>query len=185
MIWVWTCSLPVTTTNSAGNSVFAPIFGSFTDFLAVFMFITGTIVETVADIQKFAHRESKPKPLDILRSGVWKYSRHPNYFGEILLWWGIYLLCLPVTSLTGVYAVASPIFITWLLLFVSGIPLSEPTKEKKFVEAGEQAAYQEYIDSTSAVVPLPNDFYRSLPGFVKSTILMDFPIYRYKGVKTE
>lgn len=179
MIWVWVCSLPVTMVNCAGNSAFAPDFGLFSDFLGVAMFFVGLVVETLADSAKFAFRESKPKPLDILKEGVWKYSRHPNYFGEILLWWGVYLLCLPVSSKTGVYTVASPLFISWLLLFVSGIPLSEPPKEKKYVEAEKQPEYQDYIDSTSPLIPMPNETYRSIPGFIKSTFLFEFPLYRY------
>ena len=100
----------------------------------------------MADQQKFNHRFRVVKPADtasntapeatsprpkgpgpFLKSGLWKYSRQPNYFGEILLWWGMFILCLsavPGNSATYV-SILSPVFITVLLLFLSGIPLAE------------------------------------------------------------
>ncbi|KAI9295968.1 DUF1295-domain-containing protein [Neoconidiobolus thromboides FSU 785] len=179
MAWVWTVSLPVTVVNLEASYTPDPPLNLTTDILGILMFLAGLIIETISDIEKFMHRESKPKPTQILNSGLWKYSRHPNYFGEILLWWGIYVFSLPITSETGVLTISSPLFITLLLLFVSGIPLSEPNMEKKFIDAGKQSEYIEYIDKTSPLIPLPNMVYKSLPRWTKFA-LFEFPMYRYK-----
>ena len=79
-----------------------------------------------------------------MRSGLWKYSRHPNYFGEILIWWGLFL----ISAAFGRWyiAVISPLTITWLLIRVSGVPMLEEKYKNN-------PAYQEYIQTTNALVP--------------------------------
>jgi steroid 5-alpha reductase family enzyme len=85
-----------------------------------------------------------------IASGLWKYSRHPNYFGEILVWIGIYVFVF--SSLIGferLYALASPLFITFLLVFVSGLPQLEKGADKKW---GHLKAYREYKRRTSTLI---------------------------------
>lgn len=78
-----------------------------------------------------------------MRSGLWKYSRHPNYFGEVTQWWGIWIISLGVG---GWWAVVGPLTITLLILFVSGVPLLE----KKMAQKPE---FAEYKKRTSVLVP--------------------------------
>ena len=78
--------------------------------------------------------------------GLWKYSRHPNYFGEVTQWWGIWLISLP--SAYGIFGIIGPIMISILILFVSGIPLLE----KKYKG---RADFEEYKRKTSIFIPLP------------------------------
>ena len=78
--------------------------------------------------------------------GVWRFTRHPNYFGEVTMWWGVFLIA--VSSGNGVFAIISPLIITYLLLFVSGIPMLE-SKYKG------NAAYEAYQNKTSAFIPMP------------------------------
>ena len=87
-----------------------------------------------------------PKKGAVLRTGLWKYTRHPNYFGEVAMWWGLWLIVLPLHL--GFVAIVSPLAITLLILEVSGIPLLEKRYEKN-------VAYQDYKKVTSAFFPLP------------------------------
>ncbi|HWR90287.1 MAG TPA: DUF1295 domain-containing protein, partial [Dissulfurispiraceae bacterium] len=82
----------------------------------------------------------------VIMSGLWRYSRHPNYFGEVTLWWGIYLLAL--SSGNGLAALIGPITITFLILKVSGIPMLERKYEGN-------RDYEDYRRRTSAFFPLP------------------------------
>jgi steroid 5-alpha reductase family enzyme len=98
---------------------------------------------------------------------LWKYSRHPNYFGELLFWWGIFISAIQasdVTSPDAYYLLLSPLFITSLLFGLSGMPILEKTANERF---GKQSAYISYRQETSVLFPLPNFVYRSLPVVIK------------------
>ena len=81
-----------------------------------------------------------------MKSGLWAYTRHPNYFGESVMWWGVGFLA--ITHNFGIFALVSPILITYLLVFVSGVPLLE----KKY---SNNLEFQEYAEYTSKFIPLP------------------------------
>lgn len=128
-------------------SVFAEGY-SFTTltYLGLAIWSVGYFFEVVGDWQLDRFIRSKPAPGEILTSGLWKYSRHPNYFGEVTMWWGIWLM---VSALPfGYLALVSPLMITFLILKVSGIPMLE----KAFAN---NPAFQEYKKRTSAFFPLP------------------------------
>jgi len=115
------------------------------------IWVGGLILETVADIQKYTFKQNQLNKGKFMQSGIWKYSRHPNYFGEILCWVGIYVFVLPsLTNFQKIAALVSPIFIILLLLFVTGIPLLERSATKKW---GNQKKYQEYVRKTSILIP--------------------------------
>ena len=109
------------------------------------------MIESVADAQKsaFKARENRGR---FITSGLWRYSRHPNYFGEMLVWWGLFVFAVPFLDGAAFAVVIGPVFITLLLLFVSGIPLLERSAEAKY---GDDPAYREYKRGTSILVPLP------------------------------
>lgn len=112
----------------------------------------GLVVETVADGQKFVFKNDPKNGGKWIESGVWKYSRHPNYFGEMLVWWGIFVLTMPLQNGWSLLTIVGPVFITYLLLFVSGVP----TLEKKYDERyRNNKKYQEYKKRTSLIIPLP------------------------------
>ncbi len=120
------------------------------NLLGLFIWLSGLIIETVADAQKFKFKSNPENKGRWIETGLWNYSRHPNYFGEILCWVGVFIYTLP--SLTGweYLSVISPIYITSLLLFVSGIP----TLEKKYDERyKDNKKYWNYKESTSVLVP--------------------------------
>ena len=116
------------------------------------VWLAGLLIEAVADAQKSAFRAKDENRGRFIASGLWRYSRHPNYFGEILVWWGLFLYAVPFLHGAAFAVVAGPLFITLLLLFVSGIPLLERSADEKY---GSDPAYRDYKRRTSILVPLP------------------------------
>lgn len=115
--------------------------------LGVAVWVTGFFFEARGDyeLDRFvAQPENKGKIMD---QGLWRYSRHPNYFGESVMWWGIFILCCGLSNVP-LWALISPALITYLLLFVSGVPMLE----KRF--AG-NPAWEAYKAKTSVFIPLP------------------------------
>jgi len=117
-----------------------------TDYIGLFVWIVGFSFEYLADKQlaEFKKKDEKEKDGHVMKEGVWKYSRHPNYFGETLIWWGVYIITLSVQG--GWKFIYSPLLITLLLLFVSGVPLLE----KRYADDEE---YQEYAEKTNKFFP--------------------------------
>ena len=115
------------------------------DIIGTAIWLAGFLCETIADFQlrRFIRFEKKSKE-DIMTRGLWRYSRHPNYFGEALLWWGVTLVILPIRY--GGLAFLGPLILTILLLKVSGVPLLE----KRYAD---NPAYREYARKTSLFVP--------------------------------
>jgi len=141
---VWIILLPVTF--AMGQKGLALNYPFLVVGLGISLF--GLVYETIADYQKNTFKKKNPKKL--ITSGVWAYSRHPNYFGEILVWWGIFVMVLPYLSGFKYLVVLGPVFITLLLLFVSGVNLLEKSWKEKY---GKEAYYQEYVRQTSLFIP--------------------------------
>jgi len=116
------------------------------------VWLAGLLVEAVADAQKAAFRAKEENRGRFVASGLWRYSRHPNYFGEMLVWWGLFVYTVPVLHGAAFAVVIGPVFITLLLLFVSGIPPLERSADERY---GSDPAYRDYKRRTSILVPLP------------------------------
>ncbi len=114
------------------------------DFLGVLVWVIGFYFEAVGDKQLAQFKQDPANKGHVIKTGLWKYTRHPNYFGEATMWWGIFLLALSVP--TGWSAVISPLTITGMLLFVSGVPMLE----KKYQD---NAEFQAYARVTSKFFP--------------------------------
>lgn len=138
------------------------------------MWSIGISIEATADQQKLLFKNSPANKGKWCNAGLWKYSRHPNYFGEIFLWWGIFVASTSVLEGAEWLVVFGPIFLTLLLLFVSGIPLLEESADKRF---GSMAEYRIYKNITSPLVPLPPAVYGRLPAWFKVAFLFEFPLY--------
>ncbi|XP_031261735.1 uncharacterized protein LOC116127623 isoform X2 [Pistacia vera] len=169
-VWVWTVSLPLTVVNASDRD---PSLQA-VDIIGWIMWSVGASIEASADQQKLAFKNSPENRGKWCNVGVWNYSRHPNYFGEIFLWWGIFIASTPVLEGAEWLVILGPIFLTLLLLFVSGIPLLEESADKKY---GNVAAYRVYKKTTSPLIPLPPIAYRRLPSWFKATFLFEFPLY--------
>ena len=116
------------------------------DAVGVALWVAGMVFEVFGDAQLARFRQSPESRDQVLDSGLWRYTRHPNYFGECLLWWGYYLLAV---AGGGAWSIASPVLMTWLLLRVSGVALLEQDIGMR------RPRYAEYIARTNAFIPGP------------------------------
>lgn len=106
--------------------------------------LIGFYWQAVGDYQLARFLKTRKDKAEIMQTGLWQYSRHPNYFGEILMWWGVFVVVIPLQY--GIYAVISPLLITWLLTSVSGVPMLE----KKYKG---NKAFEAYKQRTPALLP--------------------------------
>ncbi len=113
---------------------------------------SGFAIEVAADRQKSRFRSDAGNRGRFIRSGLWAWSRHPNYFGEITLWVGVALICLPVLSGWQFVTLISPVFVYVLLTRVSGIPLLEARADKTW---GDDRDYRAYREHTPVLFPRP------------------------------
>jgi steroid 5-alpha reductase family enzyme len=201
MIWVWLVSMPVTLLNSPNVNQYQPrhSFGTGNDIAGVIMWAMGFGIESVADVQKYRFRMNSANNGKVCDKGFFSWSRHPNYAGEILTQFAIYTMCLSpvsygdVPSGSGAYAalyasIVGPLFLTILLLFVSGLTLQErPGAKKKYEKSGpngqEWLDYKRYTERTSILIPIPSFIYAPLPLFIKRTLLLEWPMYRFDPEK--
>lgn len=118
--------------------------------IGALLWILGFAIEVAADTQKSRFNADPGNKGKFIQTGLWSRSRHPNYFGEILLWIGVAVIALPVLQGWQWVALISPVFVTLLLTRVSGIPLLEQKADKKW---GGQAEYEEYKKRTPVLIP--------------------------------
>ncbi len=118
--------------------------------IGLVLWIIGFVIEVVADYQKTQFRKNPANKEKFIQSGLWARSRHPNYFGEILLWIGVTVIAIPVLQGWQWIALISPIFVTLLLTRVSGVPMLEAKAKRKW---GGQADYEAYKQNTPVLIP--------------------------------
>ena len=116
------------------------------DLVGALLVIAGLLVETIADTQLAAFRDDPDSRGQVLDRGLWRYSRHPNYFGEFCVWWGFYLLALAAGAW---WALPSPLLMSVLLMRVSGVTLLEKDIGQR------RPGYAQYVARTNAFFPGP------------------------------
>lgn len=104
----------------------------------------GALFETIADAQMARYKATRTAQDTVMNRGLWRYSRHPNYFGEATFWWGLWIAS---ASMGGAWTLFSPLLMTWLLTRVSGVPLLEADLQQR------SPAYREYLLTTPRFVP--------------------------------
>ena len=104
----------------------------------------GASFETIADAQMARFKATRSAEDTVMDRGLWRYSRHPNYFGEATFWWGIWIAS---ASMGGAWTVFSPLLMTWLLTRVSGVPLLEADLQQR------SPAYRDYLLTTPRFIP--------------------------------
>jgi steroid 5-alpha reductase family enzyme len=177
-IWTWANTAPVTLAWTIYRDVYyhhdtRAMYGR--DLLAILFWASGLFIEALADEQRLHYLRTRKSSDKILRDGLWRWSRHPNYFGEIMHWFGISLACMPaLESLaiqqpfwTRIVTLAPLLMTSFLLLAVSGMPLSEKYHAQRMYRHGNWSVYVDYLNTTSPLIPLPPNIWCRLPSFVK------------------
>ena len=142
--WVSMCLLCVLTALSSPNG----IIHSYLFYVGLFVFNIGFLIEIVADNQKTIFRNDKKNKDKFITTGLWKYSRHPNYLGEIILWFGISVMSFSSLENLQFFTLISPIFVYFLLVYVSGVRMLEDSGKKKW---GHLDSYKKYINNTPTI----------------------------------
>ncbi|KAF4979838.1 hypothetical protein FZEAL_4032 [Fusarium zealandicum] len=193
MVWVWTVSLPVTLINSPNVTRYPQhSFGTGRDIAGIVLWTIGFVMESLSDVQKYQFRNTH-NGSDVCDKGFFAYSRHPNYFGEIIMQFAIYMIA--VSSAADGYvdgqaykalqaSILGPLLLTILLMFVSGLPLSERPKAKTRYEKGNNwEGYKQWLNRTSILIPFPPQLYEKMPVFLKRTLFLEFPMYVFDPAK--
>lgn len=173
MLWVWIVSLPLTFLNSAPGD--APLNAG--DFIGFILSISGIVIEFFADQTKMTFKQNADNNGKWCNVGIWKFSRHPNYFGELIMWWGVFMSCAQMfpNHLWAYITILSPLFTHAILFGLSGLPLLESGSNKRY---GTRPEYMIYREETSILIPLPLSVYRNLPRWIKATFLFEWDMYK-------
>ncbi|KAF6029291.1 hypothetical protein EB796_012397 [Bugula neritina] len=145
-VWVFTNILPTLIQNS--KSVDVPIGKK--EYLGWSSWFVGFLIQIVADHQKSVFRANPANADKFISTGLWRLSRHPNYFGEILMWFGLYLSAFDTLKGYDHLAVISPLFSTFILTKVSGIPMLEKSGLRRW---GSDPNYRKYLEETPSLIP--------------------------------
>lgn len=145
-VWIFVTLLPTLMLNSERRDV--PL--GWRDYVGWGVWGLGFAVEAIADQQKWQFKSDPDNAGKFIRSGLWAYSRHPNYCGEILQWTGLWLSASSVMGGAQYFSVASPLFVWFLIRYVSGVPLLEKQAMKKW---GSDPAFQNYLKNTPIMWP--------------------------------
>ncbi|OAQ99025.1 hypothetical protein LLEC1_02501 [Akanthomyces lecanii] len=197
MLWVWVVSLPVTLSNAPSVTRYPQrAFGTGRDVAGVVLYAVGLVFEAGSDVQKYLFRARQTRESNrtsVCDSGFFALSRHPNYFGDIIIQWSIFMIAVSAAAdgyvhgqaYKALYAsILAPLFITFLLMFVSGMPLSERPKAKERYEKGNNwEGYKRWLDRTSPLIPFPPQLYARVPVFLKRTVFLELPMYVFDPAK--
>ena len=135
---VWIISLPLLT------AIASPSPMNVLDYAGVTLWLGGMFFETMGDLQLARFKANPENESKVLNTGMWRYTRHPNYFGNACIWWGLFLIAL---AAGGWWSIISPIVMTFLLLKVSGVAMLEKDMSER------RPAYLQYIAQTNAFLP--------------------------------
>jgi steroid 5-alpha reductase family enzyme len=145
-MWVSLCSMCALTAIASKNGVVQNSFF----YIGMLVFIFGFVIEIIADWQKSTFRKNPENKDQFISHGLWYYSRHPNYFGEIILWLGISIMSFSSLSSWQYITLISPFFTYILLVYISGVRILEISGMEKW---GHLDNYQEYIRTTPSLFP--------------------------------
>lgn len=132
-------SFPIVYINLEGGGLFNAFF-----YLGLVLWLIGFVFEALGDYQLMVFKSDHKNKGKLMTTGLWRYTRHPNYFGESLQWWGIYMISL--TNLDNYFLVFSPLLITYMVRFVSGVPMLEKKYEGR-------SDWEEYKSRTNVFIP--------------------------------
>lgn len=143
-VWLVQCPLSIFYSSQPKTSYL------FISLAGIGIWLIGLTIESISDYQKYKFKIQAQNKNRWIDSGLWYYSRHPNFFGESMLWWGIFIYIAPILTGWSWLGLIGPLFITLMLLFVSGVPLLEKKADDKY---GKNRDYQFYKTRTNPFVP--------------------------------
>jgi steroid 5-alpha reductase family enzyme len=138
-VLMWIIALPLQTVHSSGNASFV------LTLIGVLLWVTGFVFESVGDWQLARFKADPGNSGRVMDRGLWRYTRHPNYFGDFLVWWGFYSLAL--ASGAAWWSIVGPIIMSVLLIRVSGVTLLEKSLKRR------KRGYTDYVSRTNAFFP--------------------------------
>jgi len=182
MFWAFLCCSPVIFVNT-DKSTRALAIGA-ADYTGWTLFIGGFVLQIAGDWQKYFFRADPSNKGRFCTQGVWQWSRHPNYAGEILMWWGIFIGAYPAIQGSsepglGWWTIASPLYTMGILLFLTGLPFGEGKALARFYAADDGKEWEDYREKTSPIWPLPPSLYVALPMWFKRVFLCEFEFLEY------
>ena len=146
-VLAWIVSLPLIAISQAGMEqvVFPWLMNA-----GLVLAALGLVYEAVADWQLAAFKRDPASRGQVMNRGLWRYSRHPNYFGEFCVWWGLFAAAIGVAGVTAAWAVLSPLLMSMLLMKVSGVPMLENGMAER------RPGYRDYVLGTNEFFPGPS-----------------------------
>ena len=147
-LWVFVTMCAGLAAITSGKNV--DLFSHPLDIIGLSLWVVGFVTEVIADNQKNRFRSNPENANNFINEGLWKRSRHPNYFGEITLWLGITLMAMPVLVGLQIITLISPIFVYILLTKISGVSMQEARAKKKWKDNKE---YKDYLQNTPMLIP--------------------------------
>lgn len=141
-VLMWSVSVPVMFANADATPPVGPI-----AIMGIMVWIVGFGFESVGDLQLARFKKDPANQGKVMDQGLWSLTRHPNYFGDALLWWGIAIVAAETGS--GILGFIGPVIMTFLLMRVSGVPILEKSLSKR------REGYAEYVAKTSGFIPRP------------------------------
>ncbi len=139
---MWTVSLPVIIGNADDSPGVGPI-----AVMGILLWIVGLTFEAVGDYQLAKFKKDPANATKVMDKGLWSLTRHPNYFGDALLWWGIGIV--GAETGTGIFGFIGPVVMTFFLLKISGVPMLERSLSRR------REGYADYVARTSGFIPRP------------------------------
>lgn len=149
-VWVFVTALPVWVSLSRGDDGGTPTEGR--DWVGRLLWSVGFAFQVLADSQKSAFRADPANQGRFISTGLWGCSQHPNYFGEVCMWFGVWLSCSPALRGLEHVSALSPLFVFYLLRYVSGVPVLRRAAMKKW---GSDPDFLAYIRRTPLLLPIP------------------------------
>lgn len=180
MLWVFVVSASVIFINAAGNLA-PPELGA-ADYVGWALFVVGFVVQVASDVTKYQFRADPANAKRVCDSGLWRFSRHPNFAGELLMWVGVYVAGTPVFAVSpaGWCTIVAPLFTLGVLTLFTGIPQAEGASAKRWFDGGAaQQQYERYFERTPPFWLLPPPLYAALPKPAKCLLCCELPMYAY------
>eukprot|EP00962_Isochrysis_galbana_P054470 scaffold26033_cov104-Isochrysis_galbana.AAC.2 len=180
MFWVFFVSASVIYINGAGYLADDALTAY--DWVGWFVFAFGFIVQVWSDMDKNSFRSDRANAKKVCDRGLWSWSRHPNFCGEVLMWIGIYVAGVPVflASPAGWATIVSPLFTFGVLTLFTGIPQAEGVNSKRWFDGGaSQQQYELYFETTAPFWLFPPQLYSKFPKPFKCLLCCELPMYAF------